>query len=160
MGPITKLYPLLTISAPDDIIILVDDDHMYSHHTIETLARNIDQYPAVGFSARNYENKELKLLRNVSSPSRVTLLETVSAVAYKRWALKDHTDINDILFRCHESLYCDDIVIAAILNVEPHIIPDGQHYSYWNHMANGTPNLYPVNLSGRNERVYTCIHSL
>jgi hypothetical protein len=160
MGPVTKLYPLLSISRPDDVIVLADDDILYNEFTIETLTRQVEIYSSVGFSGRVMQNGELKFMTNVSSPETADFLETFSGVAYKRWTLKNEDAIDRIFNRCNESLYCDDIVIGSILNIPPHLIPYGKYKSSYNYHLSDTPALYTNNIIGRrNERVYKCVRS-
>jgi hypothetical protein len=160
MGPITKLFPLLSISEPDDVIILVDDDNIYNEYTIETLLKGLESYPAVGFAGRIPQKGGLRFISNVPRATKATFLETFSAVAYKRWVLKDEAAVIDILFRCYDSVYCDDIVVGAILKTPPYIIPNGKCQVHYNHATCDTPRLSAINLSGRNEEVYECVSSL
>ena len=161
MGPISKLFPLLSISEPDDVIVLVDDDFIYNEYMIETLIRGVESYAAVGFSGRIYQpNKGLRFFSHVPVPTKATFLETFSGVAYKRWSLKDQEDVIKVLFRCDESFYCDDIVIGSILNTPAYIIPNGKCDIRFNDAAGDTPQLNKTNLAGRNQRVYDCVQSL
>lgn len=122
-GPITKLLPVLDVEKnPNTYIILIDDDTIYHTDMIKNLLKYAN-LRAVGISARNYrvENKTVKDLPYYTCPNipvKVSLIETVSGVLYKRNCFPNTSqEFRDFIKTLPEgSKFVDDIVMGAWLD--------------------------------------------
>ena len=84
-GPATKLIPSLSlVEEPDDIIITVDDDHIYPNEMVESLANAMEQNPncACGGSGSIIFNFQTNPVRGDNVP--VIILEGYAGIAYRR----------------------------------------------------------------------------
>ena len=117
-GPITKLYPVLTLEKdPSTIIITVDDDVQYNLNRVETLVKWCLKYPNAaigggGFIVGNWYN----FFGNIISPKDITsvsVIEGNSACAYRRGFFNN--DLIDYTGAPSASFYHDDVWISGYL---------------------------------------------
>lgn len=154
LGPITKLYPLLSLTKNlDDVLILVDDDVEYSPNIIKNLLKN-ENLNACGFVGLS---SNLSYIKSSDNPISVSFLETYHGVLYKRSLFSD--DFLDFYLKMiHQEASClstDDIVIGAYLRYK--------NYKLWvidssdsqvRHDAKDTEELRNINLNGGNRRCF------
>jgi hypothetical protein len=158
LGPITKLIPTLDMCSDDDIIILVDDDTVYSPNCIGNILKYMRPNCSVSHWARKWNTRHLKFHSNVHGPIRVDVLESVSMAGHWVRDLKPKIDLMlEIMERVPEAKFCDDIVISAVLNNKLIIPSPGIRIK---HDADNTTELSRINLNGRNDRVFLEIKKL
>ena len=113
-GPATKLIPTLGLAADDDIIITVDDDHLYPLAMVKRLKEASEAAPtsAHGASGDNFEYFQTVMV--VENGEKAQMLEGFAGVAYRasffrgaEWEAYANKFLN-----ITECRFSDDVVIS------------------------------------------------
>lgn len=122
-GPLTKLLPTVKyITSPDDIIITIDDDHIYHKDLIKRLVNGSKMFPnaCVGFGGWNYTIVLGFFIQLYAIPnSKVNILQGYKGTAYRRkFFYPDFFTDHD---KYKECFTVDDIYIS--FHLRKHNIP-------------------------------------
>ncbi len=135
-GSATKLLPTLTlVTDPDQVIIVVDDDHTYHEDMVKEHLKHRAKWPtySIGYDGQRSRNPITTGRANIFNDPRdhwcsahglslyVDILQHYKSVSYTRGMFKD--DFND--FWREFKHWCDDTVIAAYMSKHriPRIVP-------------------------------------
>jgi hypothetical protein len=113
-GPLTKLYPLLSlIENKETIIFLCDDDEIYPEKYHEELYEKIISSPekAFGYRGINLNGTEF-IFESGDQTKNVFALETYTGVVYKRKFFDTDFNVPKKESNCY---YTDDLVIGSYL---------------------------------------------
>ncbi len=134
-GPISKLLPILDVEdvCPDDLIITIDDDHVYWNELIAHLLRYHRSFPntALGINGWGsyYENGAFKLYgylnKSIDYLRAAPVLEGYSGIIFKRSFFEE--DMKEFVAAA-DKFFVDDVVISAYLakkGVRRAVIPYG-----------------------------------
>jgi hypothetical protein len=155
VGPIMKLAPVLDLEQdPQTLIILVDDDTIYSPNVVDTLVAGFSTHQtAVGFAGRVANDFVSSLLLSQS----VDFLETYHGCLYPRFLFPKTT--NKFIRWCQrgpwsqdrDCFWTDDIVLGFWVRSQKKklwVLPSYEISVH--HDARGGEELRTLNLSGRN----------
>lgn len=119
LGPVTKLVPTVKrLDNPDDIIIVVDDDHVYDSKVIEEHLKNREKYPEnpVGYDGLDAIDKHWNDIRSyyctgIRKDARVKVLQHYKTISYKRYFFED--DFEEFVSKY--LTWNDDLLISAYM---------------------------------------------
>lgn len=140
-GPATKLIPTLTEVAPDQAILVADDDRIYPRDLVETYERQLAKTPDVALTMAGWDVPDdlvdrpttiwSNLMMLAPAPIRGSRLRTpreidiiqgvMSYVMRPRFfELRDMTDFQDTP---RAGFLADDVRTSALCQVPKHVVP-------------------------------------
>lgn len=119
LGPITKLYHTVQrIKDPEDIIIVVDDDHIYDPRLVEEQVNNQKKFigAVVGYDGIDavddfYLDVRKHFCSGTNEHNKVKVLQHYKSVSYRRKYFED--DFTD--FVSEYSSWNDDLLVSAYI---------------------------------------------
>lgn len=135
-GSATKLLPTISLTNdPDQVIIVVDDDHTYHEDMVKEHLKNREKWPefALGYDGQRSRNQHTTGRANIFNDPRdhwvgahgmsiyVDILQHYKSVSYTRGMFRE--DFND--FWREFKHWCDDTVISAYMSKHriPRVVP-------------------------------------
>lgn len=140
-GPATKLLPAIADSAPDQRLLVVDDDKLYPRDLLERFARASEREPDVAFGAsgwrvpRDLVDRPTTLLSNLSlrapTPIKATRIRTPVRVdvlqGYSGYLVRPRFFDRDALFDYasapEAAFFVDDVWMSAHCRAPKLVLP-------------------------------------
>lgn len=157
VGPMSKLHPVLPEISNKDILLTVDDDHIYPIHWALFLTYLPIMYPNFKgvYGYKGFLNQKIVLSKKQSIPLNVDWLSGDLGVAYPRKFIRNPSKLLKQVGFSKEAYYSDDILIANHLAqsrvsriIVPQVDSDISHLVYpkptsWSDSRDSLHNMNP-----------------